>query len=251
MRLIKIAGLSLSVLAASAMAQDEAKSAWSGESELGFARSSGNTNSDTLNFRQKVVFDSNPWLNTFVFTAKNATSEITDANGDKEDVRTAEAYVANNKLDYFFAKRTYAFLAVKAERDRFSGYQRQFSEAVGVGHQFIKEDNMTLKAELGAGASQSKFEVRDEDGKFWQEQGLVYFGEEFMWKISAPVEIGQTLRVEAGEDTTVSNLMAYAKVQLQKSLALKMSYQIKYTDEVPEGSEKKDDLLLASLLYSF
>lgn len=255
MRLIKIVGLSLSVLAASAMAQDEAKSAWSGESELGYARKSGNTNDETLNFRQKVVYDAKPFVNTFLFTARNTTTEITttDASGNKvkEEKRTAEAYFASNKSEYFFSDRNYAFGLLTAERNRFNGYQRQFTEVLGAGRQFIKSDAINLKAELGVGYSQSKFDVRDADNKFWQEQAFAYFGEEFTWKASEAVEVGQTLKIEAGDETTTSRFMAYVKAQLQKSLAFKLSYEVKYIDEAPGDKEKRDDLLLASLLYSF
>lgn len=258
MRLIKTIGLSLSVLAASAMAQDEAKSAWSGESELGYARSSGNTNSETLNFRQKVVYDAKPFVNTFLFNARNTTTEVTDANGDRVDQRTAEAYSASNKLDWFFAERTYAFFLLTADKDRFSGFDMQYSEAAGIGHQFIKEDNMSLKAELGAGASQKEYVVPViVDGKSEDklDEGFAYLGEEFTWKISEPMEVGQTLKVQAGEETTTVRFMAYFKAQLQQSLAFKMSYEVKYVDmddeRRPAGSEKRDGLLLASLLYSF
>jgi putative salt-induced outer membrane protein len=257
-----VALATVSTMSTVAFAQDEKKSAWSGETELGYSYESGNTNEENLNFRQKIVYDAKPWLNTFIVTGKNSMTEVTVTNGGvttTEDQRTAEAYYVTEKLDRFISERTYAFGRLTWEKDRFNGFEHQASEVVGFGRVLVANDALSLKIELGAGARQDELDDNllladgsdDPESGTTSKEAIGYFSNELVWKISEPAELGQTFTIEAGDENTISRFTAYVKSQLLSSVSMKVSYETKYTEKVPAQSEKRDDMLLVSLLYSF
>lgn len=265
MYLKKIAVIGLLAAALPAMAQDaEEKGPWSGESELGYSYESGNTNETNLNFRQKVVYDAHPWTNTLDFRASNSTTRVklTDVNGNTytEDQRTDEAYLVTEKLDYYVSERTYSFFRATWEKDRFSGFDHQSSQVIGFGHQLFTQDTLSLKFELGAGTRQDELDedtfledgttLSPEAGETTRE-AIVFFSDDFAWKFAKGSELGQSFTVEYGDKNSVSRFETYVKSQLVASLSLKVSYEVKYTEKVPVDTEKRDETVLASLLYSF
>jgi putative salt-induced outer membrane protein len=130
---------------------------------------------------------------------------------------------------------------------------------LGVGYSFFPEsDTLSFKIELGAGERQDEWAeniAADPDNNVVPGQTLdetiAYFSDEFVWKFSEGAELGQSLNVEYGKDNTVSRFEVYTKAQLVAALSMKVSYEVKYTDVVPEGTEDKDTKANVSLLYSF
>jgi putative salt-induced outer membrane protein len=251
--------------ATAAIAQDEAeKKAWSTDIELGFSYQSGNTNEEKLNYRQKIVYDAAPWLNTITLSAKNGSTrvKVVDDMGNTvgtEDQRTDEAYYVTEKLDWFFAEKTYAFFRATWEKDRFNGFDHQASEVLGIGHEFLGTDTLSFKVELGAGARQDELDenLEDSDGNpdptagQTTDEAIAYFSDQFVWKFTESAELGQDLSIEYGDDNTVSRFTAYVKTQLAAGLSMKVSYENKYTKVVPDSSHKKDETFLVTLLYSY
>ena len=240
------------LLAMPAIAQDaEKKNIWSGETALGYITTSGNTNNTNVNFKQTVIYDSKPLVNTLVISGSNTTSEVTAADGSKEKSRTAEQYFASNKLDYLFTERTYGLFRVTWEKDRFNGFDHQSTGVVGMGHQMIKTDSVGLKFELGIGQRDDEAdEVATDDDKANSEL-IGYFANEFVWKISDPAEFGQTLTVEYGENNTVSRFTVYIKSQLMTNVSIKVSHDIKRNSDVPEGTNHSDRAFIIAAVYTF
>ena len=227
-------------------------------------------------FKQKVIFESGNWLNTLNASAENSVTRVKSEKVDpddstqtitvEEDQRTAEKYLISEKLDYFFSKRTYGFVRLLWEKDRFSGFENQASEVIGVGHSFFpNRETLTVKLELGGGSRQDEWDdnlliddpanpgtvIPDPEAGRTIEETIAYFSDQVVWKFSEGAELGQNLSVEYGKENTVSRFDVYTKAQLVSSLSMKVSYEVKHTDVVPEGTENTDKKLNLSLLYSF
>ena len=71
------------------------------------------------------------------------------------------------------------------------------------------------------------------------------------WNISKTSHFTQDLSAEIGEDTTVSKSVTALKTQIDGSLAMKISYTIKHTSEVPADIEKTDSETAVTLVYGF
>lgn len=248
------------------MAEDaaEEKSAWSGETALGYSKESGNTNETKVNFSQKIVYDAKPWLNTLTLSGKGSTAQVTIDNGDGTtstlEQRTDEAYYITEQLDHFVGSSpSYMFARATWEKDRFNGYDHQATAVLGYGNELVANPTVNLKLEVGVGVRADEFvdDLTDENGDVIatggdvNEEAIAYFSDELVWKISEPAEIGQSLKVEYASDNTVSRFSVYLKSQLLATVAMKISYEIKHQDLVADNSEKTDKILLASLLYSF
>ena len=87
--------LALAPLAAFAAEDAEDGKLWTGEANLSYIDSSGNTESTNLAFRSGATRDGEDWRNIYKLEASNETAEQEDENGNKEEVRTAEKNFAS------------------------------------------------------------------------------------------------------------------------------------------------------------
>jgi hypothetical protein len=88
-------------------------------------------------FKQKIAYERGSWLNTFSGSAENKETKITstDAAGNEveEDVRTAEEYFLENKLDYFFYQSNLGFLAFKLGKRSLQWFRAPSLRSAGCG----------------------------------------------------------------------------------------------------------------------
>ena len=61
----------------------------------------------------------------------------------------------------------------------------------------------------------------------------------------------EILSVEGGESNTVYKSDMGLQSNLVDALAMKISYIVKYTDEVPENTENNESQIGVTLVYSF
>ncbi len=108
---------------------------------------------------------------------------------------------------------------------------------------------MEWDVEVGPGYRYSKFdEDSDEDDS---EDLILRLGTEYAWQITDTTSFTQSINVEAGEDNTISKSITALKTQIIGAFSLKLSYTIKYTEEVPMSTEHADQETAVTLAYSF
>jgi len=232
---------------------------WSGDSELGYVKSTGNTISDTLTFKQSVVYDSAPWKNILKLEASNVSSEQKDkVTGDLEFTRTGERYYLTEQLERLITDLTYGFARATYEKQRFSGFDNKATGVVGVGHYFVKNDSVELKLELGLGEGSDKYTEChvtpcDPDTPYGDRKSSVlgYFSELVTWKINEKAEFGQDVSVEETTSNRVTRFHVYVKSELIHNFSMKIGYMGKYTDTVPADKKRVDEETSATLMYSF
>lgn len=213
------------------------ESKWSGEAELGYLRTSGNTDTESVNAKGKVVNERHKWRHT---------GTLETVNKSDRDVKTAERYLATFKSDYKIDDRSYFFGILTYEDDRFSGYEYQVSEVLGYGYTVIKRDDLILDLEAGAGARQSKLETGASVN-----EALFKGAANLEWKLSDTSTFIQNLSVEAGDDITITRSLTALKMQIVGNLAAKLSHSIKHTSDVPAGFDDTDTESAVTLVYSF
>jgi putative salt-induced outer membrane protein len=230
--------LCVSCLSTSAFAQEEPVDKYKGNAELGYVKTTGNTETQTLNFKSKVEANYNKWRQTLKLEALNSRDG---------DVTTAEKYLGSLKTDYRFTKRDYAFGLLAYENDRFSGYKYQANISVGYGRQVIDRKNLWLNLEGGPGA---RFSELDETGES-QDEFILFLAGDFGWQISETSLFEQELSTEIGEDSTITRSTTSLSAQIVGSLAMKLSYKVKHTSDVPPDIEKTDTETSVTLVYKF
>lgn len=249
----------LSALAATGVmaAEGEKKGQLTGESELGYVWKSGNTKSESLNAKQKLVYDANPWVNTFLAEASN-----TSTKGDDGKERVGERYFVSNQVDFFVAESTYTFLRGTGEKDRFNGFDFRSTWVLGAGQKIVDTETFVLSGEAGVGhaielidknahVSRADVPAGEKYNSRRRADAMGYLAESLVWKFSQTAELGQSARSEYTRFNTNSRLDLYVKAMLVGNLAMKGTYTMRYNNKPPVDSRHKDEEVTVSLTYSF
>ena len=218
-------------------AEEASANKWTGEAELGYLKTSGNTNTESLHAKGKLVNERKKWKHT-------GTIEVTDKSDN--GVTTANRWYLTGKSDYTIDDISYLFVALSYENDDFSGYDYQATETAGYGYHAIKKEDLKLDLEAGAGVRQSKLNSGASNS-----EGLLTGAANLTWVISKTSTFTQLLSVEAGEDNTITRSVSALTMQIVGNLSAKLSHSIKNSSDVPVGTEKTDTESVVTLVYKF
>lgn len=161
-------------------------------------------------------------------------------------VTTAEAYAAGYKGLRDFTENSYLFAAGDWRQDRFSGYDKQMTEAIGYGRRLVDSARQALSVEGGIGAKQSTL-INGTD----LDEGIVRGGLDYVLHISESSQFNQKFLIEQGDDNRYSESNSALKAKLVGNLALVLSYVIKNNSDVPVGIAKTDRFTAISIEYGF
>jgi putative salt-induced outer membrane protein len=232
-----VSALLIAAPAFAAENEEEAKDPLEGDVKLGFLATSGNTDTSTLN----TGFEATYTLERWTHKASGAAIYSEDSS-----VTTAEAYEAGWASGWDLTERDFLFGRLSWRKDRFGGFNTQFSQTAGYGRKILTGEAHTLTAAVGAGARQSEDQLGVSDNEF------IFTGDlDYTWKFSETAEFGQTLAIEAGDANTYSESVTSVKTTLIGAFSLVASYTIRHNSDVPVGTEKKDTRTAISLQYDF
>ncbi|MEW6645575.1 MAG: DUF481 domain-containing protein [Pseudomonadota bacterium] len=215
----------------------EEQPGFGGEAELGMVTTSGNTDTRSINAKARLRYLTETWRH------EGRLEGLRTSDGD---TITAERYLASGKSDYRFTPADYLFVTVRYEDDRFSGYDYQFSEAVGYGRRVVKTESVELDLEIGAGGRHSR-----ESGQAREDEAIVRGAAKLGWAVSPTSRFTEELLVESGESNTYTESVSALSVRINSRFALKLSLTVKHNSDVPAGVEKTDTLSAVTLVYDF
>ena len=213
---------------------------WSGSVDASYLNLSGNTEETTTSGAVDLIRKKDQWEN--VIHAEGLSSK-------KDDERTAEKYYVFDKLSYKFSEKSYYFGMISYTDDHFSGYDYQATATLGLGRNLLSSDTMVWDAEAGIGYRQSKLDddVAGDD----ESETIVRAATTFTWKLSDTTDFKQYLATEVGDENTISYSETAFKIKMIGQLSVKLSYKVKYTEEVPIDTKHADKETLVSLSYAF
>jgi putative salt-induced outer membrane protein len=212
---------------------------WKGNVEVGFVKTTGNTETESLNTKASAEIDREIWRHKVNLEALKSSDHGTT---------TAERYTVNGQSDYKLkGKKNFLFLFLSYEDDRFSGYDYQLTEAIGYGRRVLDEPNMKLDLSIGPGARQRKVDVTNK----MEEEMIVRGAANYLWNISESSNFTESLSTEVGEDVTITKSVTALVAKINSSLASKITYTIKNTSKVPVGIKKTDSETAVTLVYTF
>jgi len=219
-----------------------------GEAELGFVSTSGNSETENINAKLKLLKETNTWRHEANITALSSSSEDQDSG---ETSTTAEKYTADIKSDRKLSERSYIYSLATYEDDRFTGFDYQATAGVGYGYEVLADQTKTLALEIGPG-----YRYNAVAGGEDEDEATLRVGEKFDWQFSDTAKLKQYVIVEGGEENIITNFGVSVESALTGTLALKIGVDAKYTDEVPTDSngDKRDHMdteTYASVIYSF
>lgn len=211
---------------------------WKGEVELGYVQNEGNTEKSSLHAATDIKATFGEWSNRLVLEAVNAESD-----GE----RSAERYFFSDRLRREFNDIEYAFGYISREQDRFSGYAYQQTAALGYGRTLLDRPGLYWDAEIGPGFRVSKLE---ETGAH-EEDAIIRAHTQYIQDISDTAVFTQEISLEAGDENTITKSSSELKTKIVGGLGLKISYVVKYTENVPKGTRHADTETALTLIYNF
>lgn len=217
--------------------EEEAKDPLEGNVKLGFLATSGNTETSTLNTGFEAAYTLERWKHEAAAAA---------IYSEESSVVTAEAYEASWRSGWSLTERDFLFGQLSWRKDRFGGFDTQFSQTVGYGRKILTGEVHTLTGDVGGGTRQSEDQLGVSNNEF-----IITGSLDYTWKFSETAEFGQTLAVEAGEDNTFSEAVTSVSTTLIGAFRLVASYTIRHNSDVPIGTEKRDTRTAISLQYDF
>lgn len=224
--------LSLFAFAGTAAAQD-----WSGNAELGFVQTGGNTDTSSLNVKGKAVNDAEQW---------RTTAEASALQSKDTGATTSEKYNLSIQEDWKGLSVGYLFARLAYEQDKFGGYNARTSETVGYGFDILQSEDKQWNAELGAGARQTEDTLGVKTSDTVLRASTV-----FNWKISAVATFSQELKTEGGQEGYITNSVTALTNQVAGNLSSKISYSVQNNSKAPVGTKASDTILAASLVFSY
>ena len=230
------------LISAGALAQDEDEGflgGWTGKGEFGLVKTTGNTDSEALNFNLEFIKESELWRHR-MFASALTTSE----DGEKDNERYQLELQSDRKLD----EKSYIFGAFRWDADKFGAYDPQMTLTAGYGRELMSSERHTLKGEIGAGYR--SLEER-ETGKTTDE-AIARFLLDDKWTITDNTEWVNRLLVESGSENTFTQFNTGLSVAMNAKFAIKVGFEARNNTKVPPGdSEKTDTKTTVNLVYNF
>ncbi len=218
-------------------AEEEEKSPWSGKVGLGYSKVSGNTETESFSFSTEVNYDGVKRDHQFIGRAISQSDN---------DATTAEAYKASWESKFKFTERNYAFGLLDYNKNRFSSYDQQIFEILGVGRKFIDAEKHAFDAQLGIGASQSDLADGTEQNEFTSR-----FDADYIWSFTDSASFQQKLSVSHSSNNTFTQSLTELRTAIIGALNLVLSYAIQNNSDVLPGTEKTDTFTTISIEYAF
>lgn len=218
--------------------QDSIFNGWSGEGELGFASTSGNTETESLNAKLGLTKEKGKWKHS---------ASLESVRASTDDVTNVDRIEFKEKSEYKPGEKSYVFGKVRYEDDKFSGYDYQSSISFGAGSPFIKTDAHALDASAGIGYRKLKDTLTQET----LNDAILTADAKYEYIISKTGSFIEIISIETGDENTHLKSETALKSKVSGNLASKISYVVKRNSDVPVGTEKTDKLLTVSLVYSF
>jgi putative salt-induced outer membrane protein len=210
---------------------------WSGDGDLGYSNSTGNTQSSSLAAALGLKYSLDQWDHAININAVGASQ-----NG----VATGERYALRGQSDYRFNDDAFAFGSFRYQSDRFSGYEYQSSLKTGLGYRLINTETRSLTGEMGVGLRRDKLTTAPSEDELVGSLAL-----KFVQQLTQTTEIDANALTETGESNRYSELGIGLRVAISDSLGLRAAWQATQNSDVPPGSRKTDTLTTVGLNYRF
>jgi len=213
----------------------EKELSWHAAAELGFIKTSGNTETETLNAKFNAETSYSLWTHKLQLEALKSASD---------DVRSAEKYRIEGQSDYALSDASYVFGLANWENDNFNGLNYQAAAVIGYGYKVLHTDTMKLNFEVAPG-----YRITEDENDNTEEDGIIRLAEIFAWNISETSTLDQSLKVESGDSNTETRFGLALTNQINGSLSMKVGYNITHNSDVPAGTDKTDRETAITLVY--
>jgi putative salt-induced outer membrane protein len=168
--------------------------------------------------------------------------------GENEDTKNAENFRGYGQYNRLFSERFFGYLRLEAFHDDIADIDYRITLGPGVGYYFIKEKDMTFRAELGPSY------VHEKQGGEVEDYLTLRVAERFDWKINERAKVWQSLEFLPQVDDW-ENFIVNAEIGLETGITTQLSLrtylQNTYDNEPAECRQKNDLKFVTAIAYKF
>jgi putative salt-induced outer membrane protein len=208
--------------------------------DLGFVKTSGNTDLTTLNINEKIAFERMGWGFEQLF------GSIYGKDGD--DVTTS-LWRAGLKGERFITPKLSAVLGVAWDKNRFAGIDSRFDEFLGLKYRWVTTETNTFYTELAASLVQQDNTDGTRDNFPAARLGAGY-RHNFSSKAYFQDGFEYIPNLDETTDYRINNEAALV-APLSTFVALKFSYIVRFDNLPPAAFKKTDTFFTSGLQVSF
>jgi putative salt-induced outer membrane protein len=211
---------------------------WKGHGQVGASATSGNTRSTGLAVGLDFSREGLKWTHAF-----NATFDYQRDNG----IETKGRYFGSYQSNYRFSDRLYLLGLASWESDRFSGFDRRASEALGFGYSLIKTPAISMSVEGGPALRQTDFVVAGQKNTLAGRAAMNY-----AWAVLPNLKFTENMSYyNEDRDGTFTANTAFT-LGLIGSLSVQASYLAQYENEPATVLlHRYNSTARTTLVYSF
>jgi putative salt-induced outer membrane protein len=231
---------------------------WAMRSVLGFAKTSGTSDTTSANGTFNAAHTVDDWK--FLFGAQFLY-------GSTDNITSAQDFGAEFQANYNISDRLYWFGGLNYDNNKFSGFAYQEMVDTGVGYQFIKDDATKLSGQVGIGEQRLEPENIETvppqplpplpplpPGTYRQQLGstsdvVATAAVNFEHSFNPSTKVLAMGAIQSGSANTMTTLGAGLQVKMSGRLSLVAAYQLVSNSTVPAGISKSSGLTTLSLAY--
>jgi len=220
------------------MKVDGKEQGWKGDIELGYVKTSGNTDTTAAILKLAIRGGYTDWVHEFISRGYHAT-DTGNTTAANLMAQWRSNYVLRREIDYLFG-------LVRYDNDRFAGYKLRMTEVGGYGYKIIKQENFRWAAEAGVGGQQTTRTDGEQNN-----EGIVRLGTWLDWNISKTSIFTYNLFTEIGSSNTYTESDAELSVKINEAWSVVLGWLVKNNSEVQPGVEKTDMTTTVTIKYAF
>jgi len=224
-------------LVADDAADTDAKSPWSGTTDINALITSGNSSQTSFGIGGKLIYAEGPVKHTVTgFADFNRSNGLSDR----------ERYGAAYNLAYSLSERTFFSGDASYESNKFGAFRERIAVAAGIGYHIFDDEKLKLTVEAAPSVIFSKnFEGADYESDF---SAFVRTTTEF--QISETTKFSNVASAYFGGRTIFENKAAL-QFKIIKSLSSKISFDVLYDQDAPAGRAATDTIARVGVSYGF
>jgi len=210
---------------------------WTSSVALGFAATSGNTDTTDLELAGRFRYGDGPWNHTLGFAA-----EYGEGNGTRDKERVFATYDVNRYINDNF----YVFALGSVEYDDFASDRWDAFLGVGPGYRVVNQEDQAWRLQAGPGVRY----LEDQNGIDTTEIAGIASSRYYLAFTETAYLTNDTDVLFSDANTTVTNILA-VNFKVSDALATRVSYRAEWDSDPLQNFDPADSSVGVSLVYGF
>ena len=210
---------------------------WKGEGEAGASVTTGTSKNKTLALGVNLTKEGLEWRHKIMALANYQRSDNTT---------TANRYLASYEGNYKFNPQLFAVGLFQWEQDRFAGYDRRFTESLGLGYTILATPELNWQIAAGPALRQTELITGKSTSDTSARLDTV-----FLWNFNATTVFSENLGTFLGGSDSTYYSTTSLTTKIAGDLSARASFNITSESNPPPGIDNTNTITRLTLVYSF